>query len=252
VKLAVILAAGMGRRMGDAGELRPKSLTEVGGTTIARNTFEQLCRVGFERVVVVTGHLSEQLIEHLAPFEERLEILWVHNPDYATTNNAYSLWLAREHLGGGFHLFEADVMFAPSLLDGLVDCPHEDVALVDPFREPMNGTVVTLDEGGAIQAMILGRDQKAPTFSPEGTYKTINIYRFGARYASEVFLPELDARVAAGKLGDFYEIALRDTLAPGTSLHGLVVSPARWWEVDTMEDAEIAREMFPDPGRDRS
>ena len=244
MKPALLLAAGKGRRMGEAGELRPKSLTKVGGTTIAHNAFSHLCRAGIEQAVVVTGHLSDQLEEHLEPFRDRLEIRWVHNPDFATTNNCYSLWLAREHLREGFFLFEADVMFEGSLLDKLVACPHEDVAMVDPFRAPMNGTVVTRDDDGNIATMVLGRDQGAPDFSYKDTFKTINLYRFGERYASELLLPALDVRVAAGKIGEFYEIALRDTLTPKRPLHGLVAAPSRWWEVDTPEDAAIARDLF--------
>lgn len=242
-KKAVILAAGAGRRMGEAGKHLPKPMTAVGGTSIIGNAMEQLCASGFTSVVVVTGYKADILEEHLKPFSTRTKLVFVRNPDFATTNNIYSLWLARAHLASGFHLVEADVMFDSLLLKRLDDCRQEDVMIVDRFTDAMNGTVVSLDGNGTVTGMYLSKEQ-GEGFRRDDKYKTVNIYRFSASYASGEFVPGLDRKIAAGDLNSYYEIVVRDSVAAGTRFHGLIAAPAKWWEIDTPEDAAIAARIF--------
>ena len=107
---AVVLAAGQGKRLRPLTEDTPKTLLDVGERAILEHILDALEATGYERVVVVTGFGNEQVKEHCRT-HEALDVEFVHNERFATTNNIYSLWLAREHATDGFTLVNSDTLF---------------------------------------------------------------------------------------------------------------------------------------------
>ncbi|MCI0816522.1 MAG: phosphocholine cytidylyltransferase family protein, partial [Chloroflexi bacterium] len=158
---AVILAAGQGTRLRPLTDHRPKCLVEVEGQPILRYQLEALCEVGVRECIVVVGHRAAQVRSAFGSRFLGLSITYVENEVFETTNNIYSLWLARREITGDMLLLEGDLLFEPALLMDLLDSPYENVAVVDRFRFPMNGTVI-LAHGDRASAMVLKLDQ------PEG------------------------------------------------------------------------------------
>src|SRR5829696_8958849 len=96
---AVILAAGGASRLRPRTDDRPKTLLPVGGVPILRRTMTSLMRVGFDQFVIGTGYLEHMVREAVASwFPHNLDVTFVTNPDFRTTNNAYSLLLMRDHV----------------------------------------------------------------------------------------------------------------------------------------------------------
>jgi L-glutamine-phosphate cytidylyltransferase len=240
--VAVVLAAGRGVRLSPRTEHQPKPLTTVHGIGIIDNLMAALDNTPLRDIVIVTGHLSGVLENHVRALAPRCALHFVHNERFASTNNIYSLWLARDYLENGLLLFEADVFFEHGLVRALFDSPYEDTILVDRFRPPMNGTVVNLHHDGYASEMYLGSEQSGLDVSL--LHKTVNFYRFGSEYTRNVLLPGLDRHIARGNVNSYYELIVKESICSGTRLHCLEATPYRWWEIDTEDDLRMAEDMF--------
>ena len=95
---ALMLAAGMGRRLGRYTEAMTKCMISVGGRTLLERTVDALKKAGIQKFVMVVGWEADKLVEFVKNNIHDMECEFVYNYDYATTNNIYSLWLAREYL----------------------------------------------------------------------------------------------------------------------------------------------------------
>ena len=146
---AIILAAGMGKRLGALTRNNTKCMIQVNGVTLIERMMRQLDRLSpsLEKIVIVTGYEGEKLKTFLSRLDISTPVEYVDNPLYASTNNIYSLYLAKEHLlQDDTLLFESDLIFEDSVIDALLRHPYPSLALVAKFESWMDGTVVTLDE----------------------------------------------------------------------------------------------------------
>ena len=191
IRKAVILAAGVGDRLRPFTEKFPKCLAPVNGVPILINALTHLSDVGVEEVVVVVGHQKEQIYERIGDAFETVKVSYIESENYETTNNIYSLWLAREHLIEDIFLLEADVFFERKLLDRMLSYEGESLATVSQHQAWMSGTVVSIDKSGHIQALMDARDQ-GPDFDYSRVYKTANIYLFRGDFLKRYFMPHLD------------------------------------------------------------
>lgn len=240
---AVILAAGRGKRLKELSANRPKPLVEINGTSILLNLVQSIVANDLKRVILVVGYEAQAIIDHLKPFEHSIEILYVRNDVYDTTNNIYSLWLARDYLEEGFYLFEADIYFEPEIMSALVQQTAENVMLIDRYSDRMNGTVVTCDSENRITKMFLKRDQTSG-FDFTNTYKTVNFYRIGANFYREFCRRKLAEYIDQDNVSSYYEAIIKEGIAEGHAFFGLRTNRNKWWEIDTREDLQIAEKMF--------
>src|SRR5262249_32773745 len=161
-----------------------------------------------------------------------------------STNNAYSLWLAREHLDEDILLLEADLLYAPELIARLQSGPELNQAAIARHEPGMDGTVVRLDRDSNLSALIEGKEQKAD-FDYAGTYKTVNIYRLSGEYLRGEFVPALDASIQGGRVNDYYELIFKVTLRNGAwKIHGLDCSDIFWTEIDDWSDWRSAEYLL--------
>src|SRR5687767_5253374 len=124
---AVILAAGCATRLRPHSDDTPKTLLPVGGVPILRRTMTSLLRCGFDQFVIGTGYLEHMVRDAVASwFPETVlgvpgGVTFVSNPDFRSTNNAYSLLLTRDHVeNDGFILLDGDVVFDVDVIEELV------------------------------------------------------------------------------------------------------------------------------------
>jgi len=244
VRKAVILAAGVGNRLRPLTDRLPKCLVPVNGVPILVNTLIHLADSGIRETVIVVGHLKEKILERIGDRLRGMKITYVESERYATTNNIYSLWLAREYLDEDVLLLEADVYFERELLNSLLCARGENHAAVAHHQSWMSGTVVRLDEHDNIEAMVESSHQ-GPDFDYSNTFKTVNIYRLGGRFLREHFLPCLDATVASGKVHAYYETVLNELCSQnGLALAAVRCDDISWIEIDNQDDLTAAHYMF--------
>ncbi|MBN2103495.1 phosphocholine cytidylyltransferase family protein [bacterium] len=240
---AVILAAGKGTRLGKLSDNQPKPMTEVNGTPMFSNLMESLVQSGIEKIVIVTGYMNTVLEEAARAFDSRTEIVTVYNEIYATTNNIYSLWLAKKYLQDGFFLFEADIFFENEILKNLIQSPQDNVMLIGKHNDRMDGTVVDLDASDQVQQMYLKRHQQ-DDFDYSDKYKTVNFYKIGPAFAREFFIRKMDEHIENEDWNSYYELIIKEALDRGYPFYGLKTGNLKWWEIDTPEDLNICEDMF--------
>lgn len=97
---AVILAAGTASRLRPLTEHCPKCLLQIGGKTLLERTIEAITGSGINEITVVTGYLKDMIVTFLNEHYPNLTFHFIHNEDYASTNNIFSLWLARTQVEG--------------------------------------------------------------------------------------------------------------------------------------------------------
>ena len=241
---AIILAAGMGRRLGELTNGNTKCMLEVNGVRLIHRVLDSLHETGIRRVVLVVGYKAENVKELIGDKYKDMEIIYVDNEVYNKTNNIYSLFLAREYLtADDTILLESDLIFEGSLLTKLIEHPYPNLALVDKYESWMDGTVVTLDSDNNIVEFLAKDKFKYSDIS--GYYKTVNIYKFSREFSQTHYVPFLEAYCHALGNNEYYEQVLKViTMLDDSPLKALPLSGEKWYEIDDIQDLDIASSIF--------
>ena len=242
---AIILAAGMGRRLGELTRENTKCMVEVNGVSLIDRLLGQLSRERLERVVIVVGYKGQELKDFIGHrYDGRLKIEYVENPVYDRTNNIYSLALAKEQLQeDDTLLIESDLIFSDRLIPMILENPQPNLALVAKYESWMDGTMVTVDKEGNIVSFV---PKKAFNYDNIGLYyKTVNLYKFSREFSRQKYVPFLDAYSRAMGNNEYYEQVLRViTLIDDSGLKALPVGGEKWYEIDDVQDLDIAETIF--------
>lgn len=246
VRRAIVLAAGSGARLHPLTQDRPKCLVRVGGESLLSRLVGDLVAVGVSQVVIVTGHLGERIVEELPAAHPSVDFVFVANDRYRTTNNIYSLWLARAHFDQDFLLLEADVLCRPEVLAPLTEGPSgTSAALVSPKAWFMDGACVELKGW----PLTITPPQQIPVGGHRPHhYKTVNFYRIAADFAAGWLTRRLGEKVAVQDLSAYYETLFAEAIERGvTDFHAAVVSNDDWFEIDNLDDLDIAEFRLKSP-----
>ena len=247
VRKAIILAAGIGSRLCPFTEHTPKCLAPINGVPILINMLTHLSDVGVEETAIVVGYLKEKIYDVVGNSFNGMKISYIESDRYATTNNIYSLWLAREHLTEDVILLESDVFFERLLLNHMFANGNRNVAAVARHQSWMSGTVVSLDKEGNIQALLETRHQ-GPQFDYSRVFKTLNIYLLRCDFLRDQFVPRLEAFINAGDVNQYYEVILHATAySQQHTMMALLCDDIKWVEVDDESDRLTAEYTFASP-----
>lgn len=241
---AIILAAGMGKRLGEYTQNNTKCMLEVNGVRLIDRALEILHGLGVSRVVLVVGYKGQNVKDYVGNDYKGTPIEYVDNPVYDKTNNIYSLYLAKDYmLAEDTLLLESDLIYEPTVVQKLLDDPCPNIALVDKYESWMDGTVVTIDEEKRITRFI---DKERFKFEEiKDYYKTVNIYKFSCEFSSKYYVPFLAAYSTALGNNEYYEQVLRVILhLHNAPLKALPLNGEVWYEIDDVQDLDIAQGMF--------
>lgn len=241
---AIILAAGMGKRLGKLTKDNTKCMIEVGRQTLISRLLHQLDKLNLSRIVLVVGYKSEHLKEYLKTLDISTNIEFIENSIFNQTNNIYSLFLAKDYLTKeDTLLFESDLIMEDAVIKKLIDHPYPDLALVDKYESWMDGTVVTIDDENRILRFIPNSQfkyEEIPSY-----YKTVNVYKFSQQFSSSMYVPFLEAYCTALGRNEYYEQVLRVIIMLDNSgMHALPLSGELWYEIDDVQDLDIAESIF--------
>jgi len=243
IRTALLLAAGLGSRLAPLTDAAPKCLVSMSGVPILERLLRSLDNHGFERLVIVTGYKAGAILDYVGERFGGIAVEYIVSPLFETTNNIYSLWLARQLIDEPFLLVESDVDFDEPLLEPLLQPGRIAVSRQLPW---MGGTTVTLDAGGNVDAFyppppgVYGEH-----CTDAGHFMAVNICSLGRDTWGEV-RERLDQHVVAGRTGFFYETVFAEMAAEGAMNPAAVIFPSdRWYEVDTPADLDAAELVFP-------
>ena len=242
---AIILAAGMGRRLGEYTKDNTKCMLPVNGERLIDRTLKILCHQGIKKVVIVIGYKGENLKNYIGDrYSSQLDIEYINNPIYDKTNNIYSLSLAEEKMvEDDTILFESDLIYEEDIVRQLIDNPWPNLALVAKWEYWMDGTVVKIDNENNILDFV---SKDMFNFqNVDDYYKTINIYKFSKEFAKEKYLPFLHAYCKAWGNNEYYEQVLKVlTFLSRTDLKALPIHDEKLYEIDDVQDLDIAETIF--------
>ncbi|MDE6680065.1 MAG: NTP transferase domain-containing protein, partial [Muribaculaceae bacterium] len=244
---AIILAAGMGRRLGEFTSDNTKCMLEVNGVRLIDRMLRQLQHLRLSRYVIVIGYEGEKLKNYLIKNYPSLPIEFVENHVYDRTNNIYSLWLARGFMAEeDTLLLESDLIYEDSILEAAVNSREPNVALVSKYETWMDGTMVRIDDDNNIVNFI---PKKAFKYSDtDYYYKTVNIYKFSREFITHHYLPFLEAYIKVLGENEYYEQVLRViTLIDTAGIKALPITGRYWYEIDDVQDLRIAETIFATP-----
>lgn len=241
---AIILAAGMGKRLKDLTQNNTKCMVKVNGVTLIDRMLHQIDREHLSRIVIVVGYEGQKLIDYIGTLDIKTPIIFINNPIYDKTNNIYSLALAKDWLvKDDTLLFESDLIFEDSVLDMLISDPRDTLALVDKYEAWMDGTCLKIDENDNIVGFASGTKFNFSDIADY--YKTVNLYKFSKHFSESHYVPFLDAYQAALGENEYYEQVLRviamldEPVIKAKRLNG-----QRWYEIDDIQDLDIAESLF--------
>jgi len=253
---AIILAAGMGRRLGDYTKNNTKCMVPVNGVRLIDRLLGQLAKQHLNRVIIVVGFKGKELREHveelritnyeLQPRESELKIEFAENPVYDKTNNIYSLAIVKDKLQeDDTLLIESDLIFSDNMIPMIVNAPYPNLALVAKYETWMDGTMVRLDDDQNIVNFI---SKDAFDYNDvDSYYKTVNIYKLSKEFSQQKYVPFLDAYTKAVGNNEYYENVLRIiSLLNNHDMKALPIGQEKWYEIDDKQDLDIAEALFAD------
>lgn len=242
---AIILAAGMGRRLGELTQGNTKCMISVNGVRLIDRMLCQLAALNLNRVVIVVGYKGQELVDYIGNrYDDHLKIEYAWNPVYDKTNNIYSLSIVKQQLQeDDTLLIESDLIFDDAMFRMILSNPYPNLALVAKYETWMDGTMVRIDADNNIVNFV---PKKAFNYDEVDTYyKTVNIYKFSREFSEQVYVPFLDAYCRVMGNNEYYEQVLRViTLLDKADLKALPIDKERWYEIDDVQDLDIAENLF--------
>lgn len=241
---AIILAAGMGRRLKELTQNNTKCMVKVNGVTLIERMLRQIDRQHLSRIIIVVGYEGQKLVDYVGTLGINTPVTFVNNPIYDRTNNIYSLYLACDYLCmDDTLLFESDLIFEDSVLEELLGDPRDTLCLVDKYQSWMDGTCVKLSDDDTIEAFVPGKKFKFE--EADSYYKTVNIYRFAKHFSETHYVPFLKAYRSALGENEYYEQVLRVvTMLDEPLIKAKRLSGQKWYEIDDIQDLDIAESIF--------
>lgn len=231
---ALILAAGLGTRLAPITNDRPKSLVPVNGKPILMKQIENLHENGITDITIVSGYkadILEKAVHGLYP-----EIKIIESVDYATTNNMYSAYIAREAIGdNGFLMMNADVYYDSSVISALLEDKAENAIVTDIGTYIEESMKVVEVEGRLVKI------SKAIT-PEEALGASIDVYKFSVEGGKAFFAKCAEYIEGKKELKMWSEVALNDILSD--VVFKACPLKGRWLEIDNHDDLAAAEKLF--------
>lgn len=248
---AIILAAGTASRLRPLTLHTPKCLLKVGERTLLQRSMDALIQNGIRQFVIVTGYLHEKIEDFVRQtYGDSISVCFIHNKDYETTNNIYSLWLARpEAEGQEVLLLDSDLLYDAKIVERVLADKHDNVLTLIRHELGEEEMKVVMDADGAITEI-------SKTCNPAlAAGESLGIERMGKAYTAALYR-ELEVMMNEEHLENtFYELAFLRLIAKGSTLTSpsavdlrfsvLDVTDLFSCELDTVEDFENAKQRIP-------
>lgn len=241
---SIILAAGLGSRLGELTKECTKCMVKINGITLIERMLRQLDRYGMDRIIIVTGYKGDILKDYVQNLRINTPVVFVDNSDYRHTNNIYSLWLTREFLEEMDSLvLESDMIFEDRVIEKMLAVDNGCGTFVARPRPWMDGSIVKLDKDNNIVYFV--DDEEVKRIDPSYYHKIVSIYKFKKRYVSEKYMTYLNEYVKKNKDNNLYESLLKVIdLDVEKKIPAEILDEEQWYEINDIQDMDIAESMF--------
>ena len=238
---AIILAAGLSKRLRPITDYAPKCLLKVGGKTLLEMTINNIIKNGINEFVMVTGYREDMIKGFISKNFPDLNIAYITNSDYENNNNSYSLWMTKDYINGPSILLDSDILFDYRIISKLLESPHTDCLAVNTNHSLGEEEIkVIIDSANKIQH--IGKD-----LNPAKSYgESIGIEKFSPDFFKE--LGEVLERkiVRENNVNEFYEASFQELYDKGNTMYAVDVSEYKSLEIDFPEDLIRAEKEIKD------
>jgi len=232
---AVILAAGVASRLRPLTDNTPKCLLKIGKKNILELTVENLLENNLQEIIIVTGYLENQIKDFMKVRFPQLNISYIHNKVYSSTNNIYSLWLVKDSvLGDDMLMMDSDILFDEHIISKLVNSGYKNCIALKRHNVLDEEIKVKVDTKGHV--LEIGKEVKPS----EAAGESIGIEIFGRETLSLLY-KILDRKILVDKsVNDFYEAAFQELVNNGSEV--FIVDSTEYFcmEIDTESDLKTA------------
>lgn len=234
---AVILAAGTASRLRPLTEHCPKCLLQIGGKTLLERTIEAITGSGINEITVVTGYLKDMIVTFLNEHYPNLTFHFIHNEDYASTNNIFSLWLARTQVEGkDFLLMDSDIYCDPLLVRTIAR--QQETALALNRHELGEEEIKVIPDAD----MHVVEISKTCSIS-DAIGESVGVERMTADYSAALYKELRLMCEEEGLVNVFYERAFERLIPQGHTFKIIDTTDFFSMELDTVEDFNLAQKL---------
>lgn len=246
---AVILAAGISKRLRPLTDNTPKCLLNIGNKNLLQRTIENVIANGIEDFVIVTGYRENMIKEFLDKNFPGLKKTFITNKDFENNNNSYSLWMTKDLVKDDILLLDSDIIFDKRLVTKLLNSPHQNCLAVN-YTDKLDEEQIKV---------ILDKDNRVIEIGKEISIKraageSIGIERFSSFFMKELFVI-LDRKIRLENIvNEFYEASFQEVIntvdlknskhIPRNSIYSVDVSDFTCMEIDTVQDFENAQRIL--------
>ena len=232
---AVILAAGIASRLRPLTNNTPKCLLKVGEKNILELTIENLLPCNFREIIIVTGYLESQIRDFIKKRFPDLPVTYIFNNNYASTNNIYSLWLAKEAvLGDDMLMMDSDIVFEKNIISELIDSGFENCLALKRHDVMEEEIKVKVDSKGRV--LEIGKEVNPA----EAAGESIGIEVFGKKTLPVLYGILERLVITEKKVNLFYESAFQELVNLDHDLHIIDSTHYFCTEIDTASDLKYA------------
>ena len=230
---ALILAAGRGTRMG--GIDKPKCLLDIGGTSIINNQIKNFKNLGINRIFIVTGYNSELIHSHLNG-----DFIFLHNSDYANTNNLHSVWTAKDSLDDDFICVYGDLLFHKEILENCIKNDN-DICLVIEKNVRSETMKVKIENN-----LIVEVNKTISEDLADGNF--IGMAKFKKSVISVLFR-EISLLVENGNLKSYYTSAIESLIKKDKKINFVETNNFPWMDIDEEQELAEAKKIYQNMSR---
>lgn len=243
---AIILAAGVSKRLRPLTDNTPKCLLDVGGKNLLHRTIENVLANGINEFIFVTGFLENMIKDYVKSEFPDIKAFFITNSDYENNNNSYSLWMTRDYVKGSILLLDSDILFDEKIITDLLNSGKDNCLAVN-FSEELDEEQIKVILDIEKKVLHIGKEISVS----ESAGESIGIERFSPYFMKELFAI-LDRKILKeNKVNEFYEASFQEIIDSGksesnyrNSIYAVDVSEYRCMEIDTVSDYQNAQRII--------
>lgn len=232
---AIILAAGLSKRLRPLTDSIPKCLLKVGEKTILEMTINNILKNGINDFVMVTGYRGHMIKEFIGNKYPDLHIKFITNSDYENNNNSFSLWMTKDYISGNCILLDSDILFDYRIISKLLASEHKNCLAVN-CNHKLSEEEIKVIVDSANKILHIGKDPDPLKSKGE----SIGIERFSNDFFKKLALVLERKVVKEHNVNEFYEVSFQELIDQGNGIFAVDVSEYRSMEIDTPADLKRA------------
>jgi choline kinase len=232
---AIILAAGLAKRLRPLTDSIPKCLLKVGGKTILELTIDNVLQNDINDFVMVTGYRENMIKDFISNRFPELKIKYLTNSGYENNNNSYSLWMAKKHITGDCILLDSDIIFDYKIIQKLLSSEYKNCLAVN-CNHKLGEEEIKVIVDNEYRILKIGKE-----LEPSASFgESIGIEIFDNSFF--IKLGEvLDRKIVQeNNVNEFYESSFQEIYDSGNKMFAVDVSEYKSMEIDTIADLDRA------------